>query len=139
MWEHDSKIDDLDLEATEKNIPILHAKYHQLWTKAQKHLIELHALAKTVERRLLEYYQRKITDPEELKLLDKDEPWQQKNNWNECRALVSIDPVMVDLQHEVETEDLRVKMLENILARINNRSFHVKNIIELRKLDKGYL
>lgn len=138
-WEKDSVINDLNLEETEKKIPILHAKYHQWWTTAQRHLIELHAYAKTIERCLLDYYQRKITNEEDLQLLEKDEPWQQKNNWNECRALVSIDPLMVKVNRNVDLEDLRVKTLENILSRINNRSFHIKNIIELRKIDRGYL
>lgn len=139
MWAEDCKINVYNLDATASNIPLLHAKYHRFWMEAQSALITQIKARDLLERSLFDYYQRYITKPEDLKVIDKDQPWQVKSSFTESKYLVTTDAGFINACTSVEKLKLKVKVLEDIVSAILKRDYTIRNILEVRKLDKGYL
>ena len=137
LWEIDSQLNPTMLEQHQMMTSNLHAKYHGLWSKAQKFLIDRLFEKEVIEGLLNDYYSRIITKSEELELINKKEPWQIKLSHTEKKSFIAIDPNVIDIQKSIRLHELYITQAEEIIRNLNFRTNQIKNIIELRKLDKG--
>lgn len=139
MWDEDNVLDQDNLEAELVKTARLHAKYHTLWMRSQVFMRDRMQDADIVQRTLYDYYRRLVVDQETLDLIEKDSPWEVISTHTEIKYLVETDPFYLKLTHKAEKAKLRVKITESYLSTILRRDYLIKNIIDVRKLDRGII
>jgi len=135
QWEKDSPIDQLHLQTEAANCPKLHSKYSNLLRKETKKLNTIEAYYSLLDKRLYNLYTN--TGP-------------QQGNMDEIKKLPSGKVlkadyekyVQGDLDHiewklKVETQKSRVKFLDSVLYEIGRRHYHITNIFNEKKYNKG--
>lgn len=132
-------MDIIHLDADIERVPKLHSKYHGIWSDAQRKLIDYETDLASVERLLYEYYRRMRTDEEDLKVIDKTEPWEYESNFQEIRHLVATDPLVIELTRKVTVCKNLVREAEKIVDAILKRSYLYSALIEYNKINRGYM
>lgn len=133
MWTADAKIDDVDLDHESLNVPNLHAKYLKTLYQQKLKLRKLIIQKKTLVKVLGEYYKGDLNNPEDLKDIQR-EPWSRTILKADIYSYVDSDEEMIKLLTKIAYQEEVVLLLEDIMKNINNRTFHIKNAIEWRKL-----
>ena len=133
MWLQDAKIDDIELDRESLGVPLLHAKYLKLLYQQKLKLRKLIIQKKTLVKVLSEYYKGDLNNPEDLKDIQR-EPWSRTVLRAEIHSYVDSDEEMIKLLTKSAYQEEVVLLLEDIMKNINNRTFHIKNAIEWRKL-----
>ena len=133
MWTADAKIDDVDLDRESLNVPNLHAKYLKTLYQQKLKLRKLNIQKKTLVKVLGEYYKGDLNNPEDLKDIQR-EPWSRTILKQDINSYVDSDEEMIKLLTKIAYQEEVVLLLEDIMKNINNRTFHIKNAIEWRKL-----
>lgn len=132
MIENDSKIDVTNLTIHSIEIPALSAKYNKILYS----LIELSKKADlkllSLKRELLEYY-RGYSDDE----IYKQKPLNRKPQSSEVDIYIKSDPEYQKIQRIADDINLKIKLIENFITQLNNRSFMIKNAIEWEKFKQG--
>ena len=132
MIENDSKIDATNLTIHSIEIPALSAKYNKILYS----LIELSKKADlkllSLKRELLEYY-RGYSDDE----IYKQKPLNRKPQSSEVDIYIKSDPEYQKIQRIADDINLKIKLIENFITQLNNRSFMIKNAIEWEKFKQG--
>ena len=127
MWQEDCKIDIDNMHEESIKVPQLHSKYHEilnnlilLRTKAQK-------IQKSVRHERYEYYSGKA-DPE----VYEREPFPKKvRDKDALIRYMDADDRVSDANLKVEYYDVMINYTESILKQISNRTYQIKNSIEL--------
>ena len=132
-WLQDAKIDDIELDRESLNVPNLHAKYLKLLYQEKLKLRKFNIQKKTLVKVLSEYYKGDLNNPEDLKEI-KREPWSRTVLKQDINSYVESDDDMIKLLTKIAYQEEVVSLLEDIIKNINNRTFHIKNAIEWRKL-----
>lgn len=132
-WKNDAKIDEINLDTSSIDIPVLHAKWLELRTKAKSKLISLQFKRKKLVRTLHEYYRGNLNNPDDLKEIGR-EPLLNKPLNSETQMYVDADEEMISINLRIAAQEELVEVLNEILKSINNRNWVIKNIIEYRKL-----
>ena len=126
MWEKDSQIDPDNLHQESLNIPILHAKYFEVYNN----ILLLRARAdqhkKNIRHSRYEYFTGKA-DPE----VYIEEPFGKKIRDKETMQKY------LDADEKLSNAGLKVQYLEDIIKSIHNRTFQIKNAIEYMKFQSG--
>lgn len=133
MWTQDAKIDDVDLDRESLSVPNLHAKYLKILYQQKLKLRKLIIQKKTLVKVLSEYYKGDLNNPEDLKEIQR-EPWSRTILKQDINSYVDSDDEMIKLFTKIAYQEEVVLLLEDIMKNINNRTFHIKNAIEWRKL-----
>jgi hypothetical protein len=133
MWTQDAKIDDVDLDRESLSVPNLHAKYLKILYQQKLKLRKLIIQKKTLVKVLGEYYKGDLNNPEDLKEIQR-EPWSRTILKQDINSYVDSDDDMIKLLTKIAYQEEVVSLLEDIMKNINNRTFHIKNAIEWRKL-----
>lgn len=133
MWIQDAKIDDVDLDHESLGVPNLHAKYLKLLYQQKLRLRKLNIQKKSLVKVLSEYYKGDLNNPEDLKEIQR-EPWSRTILKQDINSYVDSDDEMIKLFTKIAYQEEVVSLLEDIMKNINNRTFHIKNAIEWRKL-----
>jgi len=134
MWEQDSKIDIDNLHTESLNIPVLHAKYFDLYNN----LVLLRKKAEQQKRNIrhdrYEYYTGKadpevyIENPFPKKIRDKDT----------LQKYLDADEKLSNVCLKIDYYETMLNYLESILKVIQNRTYQIKNAIEFVKFQAGY-
>ena len=134
MWEQDSKIDIDNLHTASLNIPVLHAKYFDLYNN----LVLLRKKAEQQKRNIrhdrYEYYTGKadpevyIENPFPKKIRDKDT----------LQKYLDADEKLSNVCLKIDYYETMLNYLESILKVIQNRTYQIKNAIEFVKFQAGY-
>lgn len=133
MWEKDSQIDPDNLHQESLNIPILHAKYFEVYNN----ILLLRARAdqhkKNIRHSRYEYFTGKA-DPE----VYVEEPFGKKIRDKETmQKYLDADEKLSNAGLKVQYYDVMIKYLEDIIKSIHNRTFQIKNAIEYMKFQSG--
>ena len=134
-WGEDSQIEEIDLSAETRKTAKLHNKYHKYYNGACRRLKELESERARLTFLKTDYY---------LGNLDKDTL--QEKGWKPFKRVViktdlplflAADEEMIALNLKISDQDQVVKFLESIIRSINNRGYHIRNIIDYEKFING--
>ena len=133
MWVEDSKIDIDNLHTESLNIPMLHAKYFDLYNN----IVLLKKIAeqqkKNIRHERYEYFSGKA-DPE----VYIENPFPKKIRDKETmQKYLDADNKLSNVSLKVEYYDTMLNYLESILKVIQNRTYQIKNAIEFIRFQSG--
>jgi hypothetical protein len=133
MWENDSKIDIDNLHTESLNIPILHAKYFELYNNILLLKKKADQQKRNIRHNRYEYYSGKadpdvyVENPFPKKIRDKDT----------MQKYLDADEKLSQVTLKVEYYDVMLSYIENILKMIHNRTYQIKNAIEYMRFQSG--
>lgn len=134
-WEKDGKIDTTNPGKESANIPNLHNKYFRMYVQEGLKLRKLQTDYKQLVRLKKEYYDGSIAQedliennwkPNPLKILKQD-----------LQTYIDSDTDVIKLSLKISYQESVVDYLESIVKQINNRGFHIKNLIEWERFSSG--
>jgi len=133
MWTKDSKIDIDNLHTESLNIPILHAKYFDLYNTIVLLRKKAEQQRKNIRHERYEYYGGKadpdvyIKDPFPKKIRDKDT----------MQKYLDADERLSGVSLKIDYYDTMLVYIESILKQISNRTYQIKNSIEFMRFNSG--
>lgn len=133
MWENDSKIDMNNLHTESLNIPILHAKYYDLYNNILLLRKRTEQSKKNIQHQKYEYYSGKadpevyIENPFPKKIRDKDM----------LQKYLDADESLSKVRLKVDYYDILLNYLQDILKMISNRTYQIKNAIDFMRFSAG--
>jgi len=133
MWEKDSKIDIDNLHTESLNIPVLHAKYYDIYNNFMLLRKKAEQQKKNTRHERYEYYSGKadpdvyIKDPFPKKIRDKDT----------MNKYLDADERLSTVSMKIEYYDVMLRYIEEILKQITNRTYQIKNSIEFMRFTSG--
>ena len=133
MWEKDSKIDIDNLHTESLNIPVLHAKYYDIYNNFMLLRKKAEQQKKNVRHERYEYYSGKadpdvyVKDPFPKKIRDKDT----------MNKYLDADERLSNVSMKIEYYDVMLRYIEEILKQITNRTYQIKNSIEFMRFTSG--
>ena len=134
MWEKDSKMDRDNLHEESLNIPSLHAKYFELYNTIFLLRKKAEQQRKNIRHERYEYFSGKadpevyIKDPFPKKIRDKDT----------LQKYLDADEKLSASCLKIEYYETMLNYLESILKQISNRTYQIKNAVEVMKFQAGY-
>ena len=133
MWEKDSKIDRDNLHEESLNIPMLHAKYHDLYNNLILLRKKAEQQRKNIRHERYEYFSGKADpdvyapNPFPKKIRDKDT----------MTKYLDADEKLSNSSLKIDYYDTMLVYLESILKQITNRTYQIKNAIEFMRFSAG--
>ena len=133
MWVEDSKIDMDNLHTESLNIPMLHAKYFDLYNNIVLLKKKAEQQKKNIRHERYEYFSGKA-DPE----VYIENPFPKKIRDKETmQKYLDADDRLSSISLKVEYYDTMLNYLESILKVIQNRTYQIKNAIEFIRFQSG--
>ena len=133
MWEKDSKIDRDNLHEESLNIPMLHAKYHDLYNNLILLRKKAEQQRKNVRHERYEYFSGK-SDPE----VYAENPFPKKiRDKDTMQKYLDADDKLSNVSLKIDYYDTMLVYLESILKQITNRTYQIKNAIEFMRFSSG--
>jgi len=133
MWEKDSKIDPDNLHTESLNIPILHAKYHDLYNNLILLRKKAEQQRKNIRHERYEYFSGKA-DPE----VYSEHPFPKKiRDKDTMQKYMDADEKLSSSSLKIDYYDTMLVYLESILKQITNRTYQIKNAIEFMRFSSG--
>mgnify|MGYP000698027209 FL=1 len=133
MWVEDSKIDIDNLHTESLNIPMLHAKYFDLYNNIVLLKKKAEQQKKNIRHERYEYFSGKA-DPE----VYIENPFPKKIRDKETmQKYLDADNKLSSVSLKVEYYDTMLNYLESILKVIQNRTYQIKNAIEFIRFQSG--
>lgn len=133
MWEKDSKIDIDNLHTESINIPVLHAKYYDIYNNLMLLRKKAEQQKKNIRHERYEFYSGKadpdvyIETPFPKKIRDKDT----------MSKYLDADEKLSGVSLKIEYYDVMLKYIEEILKQITNRTYQIKNSIDFMRFTSG--
>ena len=133
MWENDSKIDPDNLHTESLNIPILHAKYYEMYNTVMLLRKKAEQQRKNIRHERYEYFSGKadpevyITNPFPKKIRDKDT----------MQKYLDADEKLSKCNLKIDYYETTLRYLEEILKQVGNRTYQIKNAIEFMRFNSG--
>ena len=129
MWEEDAHIDDKDLDNESLNIPNVHQKYLDIYSKEKRIIRDLETHWKVVfQERWEAVISKNGKAPDHNIRISKTELE---------RHYVAADSVLQKAEYIMNEQKSKVDYLKSVLSMIENRSFHINNAINWRKFVAG--
>ena len=129
MWEEDSHIDDKDLDNESLNIPNVHQKYLNIYSKEKRKMSDLKTHWKILfQQRWEVVISKNGKAPEHNIRLSKTELE---------RHYVAADEVLQKAEKIMNEQEGKVEYLKSVLSMIENRSFHINNASSCRHYSKS--
>ena len=131
MWEKDSKIDIDNLHTESLNIPVLHAKYYDIYNNFMLLRKKAEQQKKNVRHERYEYYSGKadpdvyIQNPFPKKIRDKDT----------MTKYLDADERLSNVSMKIEYYNVMLGYIEEILKQITNRTYQIKNSIDFMRFN----
>jgi hypothetical protein len=133
MWEKDSKIDIDNLHTESLNIPILHAKYFDLYNNILLLKKKAEQQKKNIRHQRYEYFTGKA-DPD----VYVENPFPKKIRDKETlQGYLDSDEKLMQVSLKVEYYDTMLSYIDSILKLIFNRTYQIKNSIEYMRFQSG--
>ena len=133
MWEKDSKIDIDNLHTESLNIPVLHAKYFDMYNTLLLLRKKAEQQRKNIRHERYEYFSGKadpdvyVKDPFPKKIRDKDT----------MQKYLDADEKLSTSSMKIEYYDVMLRYIEEILKQITNRTYQIKNSLEFMRFTSG--
>ncbi len=133
MWEQDSKMDVDNLHTESLNIPILHAKYFDLYNTINLLKKKAEQQRKKIRHERYEYFTGKA-DPD----VYLENPFPKKIRDKETlQGYLDSDEKLSQVALKIEYYDTLLNYIESILKMIHNRTYQIKNSIEFMRFQSG--
>ena len=133
MWSEDAKIDPDNLHTESLNIPILHAKYYDLYNNLVLLKKKAEQQRKNIRHERYEYFSGKA-DPD----VYIDNPFHKKIRDKETmQKYLDADEKLSGVSLKIDYYETMLQYLENILKQITNRTYQIKNAIEFMRFSAG--
>ena len=133
MWEKDSKMDMDNLHTEAINIPVLHAKYHDLYNKIMLLKSRAEQQRKNIRHERYEFYSGKA-DPE----VYQENPFPKKIRDKETmQKYLDADDKLSGLSMKIKYYDVTLEYIMSILKMIANRSYQINASLEFMKFNAG--
>jgi len=133
MWEQDSKMDIDNLHTESLNIPMLHAKYYNLYNELLLLRKRADQQKRNIRHERYEYYSGKA-DPE----VYQEDPFPKKiRDKDTLQKYLDADERLSQSTLKVDYYDVMLSYIENILKMIHNRTYQIKNSIEFMRFQSG--
>ena len=134
MWEKDAKIDPDNLHTESLNIPVLHAKYFDLYNTIVLLRKKAEQQKKSIHHERYEYFSGKA-DPE----IYVENPFPKKIRDKETmQKYLDADDKLSSINMKICYYDTMLYYLESILKVIQNRTYQIKNSIEFLRFNAGF-
>jgi hypothetical protein len=134
MWENDAKIDPDNLHTESLNIPVLHAKYFDLYNTIVLLRKKAEQQKKNIHHERYEYFSGKA-DPE----IYVENPFPKKIRDKETmQKYLDADDKLSSINMKICYYDTMLYYLESILKVIQNRTYQIKNSIEFLRFNAGF-
>ena len=134
MWEKDSKIDPDNLHLESLNIPVLHAKYFELYNNIVLLKKRAEQQKKKIRHEKYEYFTGKA-DPD----VYVENPFPKKIRDKETlQGYLDSDEKLSQVILKIEYYETLINYIESILKQVSNRTYQIKNAIEFLKFQAGY-
>ena len=133
MWEKDSKIDIDNLHTESLNIPVLHAKYFDLYNTINLLKKKAEQQKKNIRHERYEYFTGKadpdtyIENPFPKKIRDKET----------LQGYLDSDERLSQVSLKVDYYDTMILYIDSILKMISNRTYQIKNSIDYMRFQSG--
>ena len=133
MWESDSKIDPDNLHTESLNIPILQAKYYEMYNTVMLLRKKAEQQRKNIRHERYEYFSGKsdpevyIENPFPKKIRDKDT----------MQKYLDADEKLSNCSLKIDYYETTLRYLEEILKQVGNRTYQIKNAIEFMRFSSG--
>ena len=133
MWEKDSKIDIDNLHTESINIPVLHAKYYDIYNNLMLLRKKAEQQKKNIRHERYEFYSGKadpdvyIENPFPKKIRDKDT----------LQKYLDADEKLSGVSLKIDYYEVMLKYIEEILKQISNRTYQIKNSIDFMRFSSG--
>jgi hypothetical protein len=133
MWEKDSKIDIDNLHLESLKIPILHAKYHDLYNNTLLLRKKSEQTRKEINLERYKYYTGKSSvevyaeEPFPYKIRDKET----------IQKYIDGDSSISNITMKIEYYNVLLQYLEGIIKMVENRSYQIKNSLEYMRFQSG--
>ena len=134
MWEKDSQLDKDNLHNESLKIPVLHAKYHELFNNTLLLRKKAEQQRKNIRHERYEYFSGKadpevyVENPFPKKIRDKDT----------MQKYLDADEKLSQINLKIDYYETQLNYIESILKQISNRTYQIKNAIEWSKFIAGY-
>ena len=134
MWVKDAEIDRDNLHEESLNIPSLHAKYFELYNTVFLLRKKAEQQRKNIRHERYEYFSGKaapdvyIQNPFPKKIRDKDT----------MQKYLDADEKLSSTSLKIEYYETMLNYLESILKQVSNRTYQIKNSVEVMKFQAGY-
>ena len=133
MWSEDAKMDPDNLHTESLNIPILHAKYYELYNNIFLLRKKAEQQKKNIRHERYEYFSGKA-DPD----VYIDNPFPKKIRDKETmQKYLDADEKLSGVSLKIDYYDTMLEYLESILKVIQNRTYQIKNAIEFMRFSSG--
>jgi len=133
MWEKDSKIDMDNLHTESTNIPVLHAKYFDLYNTIFLLRKKAEQQKRNIRHERYEYYSGK-SDPE----VYVDNPFPKKiRDKDTMQKYLLMRMKLSTVCLKIDYYDTMLVYIESILKMIQNRTYQIKNAIEFMRFNSG--
>jgi hypothetical protein len=133
MWEKDSKIDIDNLHTESLNIPILHAKYFDLYNNILLLKKKAEQQKKNIRHQRYEYFTGKA-DPD----VYVENPFPKKIRDKETlQGYLDSDEKLMQVSLKVDYYETMLSYVDSILKMIFNRTYQIKNSIEYMRFQSG--
>ena len=134
MWEKDSQLDKDNLHNESLKIPVLHAKYHELFNNTLLLRKKAEQQRKNIRHERYEYFSGKA-DPE----VYVEKPFPKKIRDKETmQKYLDADEKLSQINLKIDYYETQLNYIESILRQISNRTYQIKNAIEWSKFIAGY-
>jgi len=133
MWEKDSKIDIDNLHTESINIPVLHAKYYEIYNNLMLLRKKAEQQKKNIRHEGYEFYSGKadpdvyIENPFPKKIRDKDT----------LQKYLDADEKLSGVSLKIDYYEVMLRYIEEILKQITNRTYQIKNSIDFMRFTSG--
>jgi hypothetical protein len=133
MWEQDSKIDPDNLHTESLNIPMLHAKYFELYNNIVLLKKKAEQQKRNIRHERYEYYSGKA-DPD----VYVESPFPKKIRDKETmQKYLDADEKLSQVCLKIDYYETMLNYIESILKVIQNRTYQIKNAIEFIRFTAG--
>lgn len=137
-WKKDCKIDTTQLMEVIRQIPLIHGKYLRYLSVESGKLRQLDKQKSKLYQLLISYYRGELNGTDTLKEVGWEPFKLQIIGRNTITALtpyIEADKHYQDMQIKLDEQKEKISILSSILKEIGNRNFHVRALIDLKKLE----
>lgn len=130
--ENDLEIDPVSLDDAALETPKLYSRYLNLLSQEGLVLKQIMIRLDELKLERWKFYMGKQTDAYYAK-----HPLHEKVIKTDVEKYLSADPILGKAKMLLEEQQMKVKMIEDAMKQISNRSFQIRDAIEWRKFQMG--
>ena len=135
LWKADCGFDITDLATSASNVPLLHAKYYELFALENMVLSKFQCDYKVLYKTKLEYYSGRLSDEDRA---EKGwDPMQLRVLKQDLDTYIEADLDIINFLLKLAVQQEKVDYLKEIVKSLNNRGFLLRTAMDWVKFTQG--